>query len=54
MLYVEDNVDPYINSSFLASLVVSKPTTTYKLRCVTIDANSTFDTQSHLFIMEMK
>ena len=54
MLYVEDQSDPYINSSFVTSLVVSKPTTTYKLRCVTIDANSTFDLESHLFIMEMK
>ena len=54
MLYVEDNSDPYINSSFVASLVVSKPTTTYKLRCITIDTNSTFDSESNLFIMEMK
>ena len=54
MLYVEDQSDPYINSSFVTSLVVSKPATTYKLRCVTIDSNSTFDLESHLFIMEMK
>ena len=54
MIYIEDNTDPYINSSFVASLVVSYPTTTYKLRCVTIDTNSTFDSESHLFIMEMK
>ena len=54
MLYVEDQSDPYINSSFVTSLVVSNPTTNYKLRCVTIDANSTFDLESHLFIMEMK
>ena len=54
MLYIEDQSDPYINSSFVASLVVSKPTTTYKLRCVTIDTNSTFDSESNLFIMEMK
>lgn len=54
MLYVEDSVKPIINSSFVTSLMVSKPTTTYKLRCVTIDANSTFASQSNLFIMEMK
>ena len=54
MIYIEDNTDPYINSSFVASLVVSYPTTTYKLRCTSIDANSTFDSESHLFIMEMK
>ena len=54
MIYVEDSTKPIINSSFVTSLMVSKPTTTYKLRCVTIDANSTFASQSNLFIMEMK
>jgi len=54
MLYIEDSTKPIINSSFVASLMVSNPTTTYKLRCVTINANSTFASQSNLFIMEMK
>ena len=54
MIYVEDSTKPIINSSFVTSLMVSNPLTTYKLRCVTIDANSTFASQSNLFIMEMK
>ena len=54
MIYIEDSAKPIINSSFVTSLMVSNPLTTYKLRCVTIDANSTFASQSNLFIMEMK
>lgn len=54
MLYIEDTTNPYINSSFVASLMVSYPTSTYKLQCTIIDANSTLASQSHLFIMELK
>lgn len=54
MLYIEDTTNPYINSSFVASLMVSYPTSTYKLQCTTIDASSTLASQSHLFIMELK
>jgi hypothetical protein len=54
MLYVEDTSNPYINSSFVSSLVVSYPTITYKLVCTQIDQNSTLASQSHLFIMELK
>ncbi len=56
VLYIEHATGgfPYINSSFVASLMVSYPSTTYKLRCTNIDANSTFASQSHLFVMELK
>lgn len=53
ILYIEDNSKPIINSSFMASLMVSYPTSTYKLQCTDVDANSTLKAQSHLFIMEM-
>lgn len=52
MLYVEDTTLPIINSSFVASLMVVNPSTTYKLRCVTVDASSTLEAETHLFIME--
>lgn len=54
MIYVEDNVAPYINSSFVASLMVSYPSTTYKLLCTNVANNSTFAPQSSLFIMELE
>lgn len=53
ILYIEDTSQPYINSSFMASLMVSYPTQTYKLRCTNVAANSTLESQSHLFIMEL-
>ena len=53
MLYFEDNSKPIINSSFMASLMVSYPSSTYKLQCTDVDANSTLKAQTHLFIMEM-
>ena len=53
ILYVEDTSKPITNSSLMASLMVSYPTSTYKLQCIDIDANSTLKAQSHLFIMEM-
>lgn len=55
VIYIEQNTTkPFINSSFVASLMVSYPvTTSYKLHCSNIDTNSTFASQSHLFIMEM-
>lgn len=53
VIYVEDTTRPFINSSLLASLIVSYPTTTYKLVCTSADSNSTFAAQSHLFIMEL-
>ena len=54
--YIEavNGAKPYINSSLMASLMVSYPSTTYKLRCTSIDASSTFESQSHLFVMELK
>ena len=53
ILYIEDNTKPVINSSFMASLMVSYPASTYKLQCVDVDSNSTLKEQTHLFIMEM-
>lgn len=53
ILYLQDTTKPIINSSLMASLMVSYPTITYKLRCTSIDANSTLESQSHLFIMEL-
>ena len=53
ILYIEDTTRPIINSSFMASLMVSYPSTTFKLRCTSVDANSTLESQSHLFIMEL-
>ena len=44
----------YINSSFVVSLMVSYPTTDYKLVCKTVDSNSTLTGASHLFVMEME
>jgi hypothetical protein len=52
--YTEDASDPVTNSSFVASLMVSYPTTTYVLRCTSIALNSTLESQSHLFVMEME
>lgn len=52
-IYVEDYTSPFESSSFVASLVVDQPTTTYKLRCTSVDANSTLNAQSHLFVMEL-
>ena len=45
---------PVTNSSLLASLIVNYPTTTYKLVCTNVSANSTFCEESNLFIMEME
>lgn len=53
LVYVEDYSRPIISSSFVASLVVDRPTTTYKLRCTGVDASSTLNAQSHLFVMEL-
>ena len=55
MLYLEDTntSHPFINSSFVASLMVSYPTTTYKLRCTSVDASSTLNSPTHLFVMEL-
>jgi hypothetical protein len=53
LVYVEDYTSPYVSSSFVASLVVDRPTTTYKLRCTSVDANSTLNAQSHLFVVEL-
>lgn len=54
MVYVEDINVPYINSSFVASLMISYPSLSYKLVCTDIPNNSTFASQSSLFIMELK
>ena len=55
VLIIEDTTRPYVNSSFMASLIVNYPSsaTGYKLVCTSIDAGSTFALQSHLFIMEL-
>lgn len=45
---------PVTNSSLLASLIVNYPSTTYKLVCTNVSANSTFCAESNLFIMEME
>lgn len=54
MYYREDTTPYYINSSFVVSLMVSYPSTAYKLVCTNVDTNSTLASQSHLFVMEME
>ena len=54
MYYREDTTPYYINSSFVVSLMVSYPSTGYKLVCTEVDSNSTLASQSHLFVMEME
>lgn len=47
------SVTAYINHSYMASLIVDKPSLSYKLVATTIPANSTIEVETHLFIMEM-
>ena len=53
--YIEETntSHPFVNSSFVASLMVAYPSTTYKLNCVSVDASSTLNSPTHLFIMEL-
>ena len=44
---------PVKNSSFVASLMVSYPSTSYKLRCTLVDANSTLNEPTPRCIMEL-
>lgn len=55
VIYIESisTTKPFINSSFVASLMVSYPSTTYKLRCTSVDASSTLQEPTHLFVMEL-
>lgn len=47
------NSNPFINSSFVSTLVVNNPTKQYKLSCISVPVSSSFETNSNLFITEL-
>lgn len=49
----DDYQNSYVNHSYMASLMVDKPSLDYKLVVTAVPANSTVLVETHLFIMEM-
>ena len=53
-IYLEDYTQPLVNSSLLASVVVSNPSLTYKLVCVSVPTNSSLNENTELLIWEFE
>ena len=52
-LYPDDDGQPFTNSSYMASLIVERPSLSYKLVVVDVPENSTVRTETHLLIKEV-
>lgn len=51
--FVYDYTKPLLNSSHVATLTLINPSTTYKLVCTSVDANSTLNANTELLIWEL-
>lgn len=53
-IYLEDYVQPLVNSSLLASVMVSSPSLTYKLVCTQVPNSSSLNENTELLIWEFE
>tara|TARA_Y100000114_G_scaffold150021_1_gene164960 strand:+ start:1650 stop:2108 length:459 start_codon:yes stop_codon:yes gene_type:complete len=52
-LYPDDDGQPFTNSSYMASLIVERPSLSYRLVVVDVPTNSTVRTETNLLIKEV-